>query len=326
MNATDQATLAALQELSVDGVAVVSVRRLAEIVGRTRATAARSLGRLVKGGEIVRLEGGRGLQSGRYGVHSRLEKPTQNRDNNARVYGGVRDLFRSSDLYGAGCLYEAAPKGVPLTMAQVIGLGVTRSNNGARTQLMRLESLPVPLVVSQPDPSHRQRKLWTFHELTAEAEVVNLQHLDELGVARYRLDQELKHLLEQERNRERLGLEPYSVVADRDILPYVIKDPETGCLLFVEQDNSSGYGVVHPVYLGIGAHRVVWIAERGSVPAGHELHHVCGVPCCVNVGHLQVLTRAEHEAVHHGNCPECEIFRQNVRICDCGHSLSQWGR
>jgi DNA-binding Lrp family transcriptional regulator len=299
MNPTDQTTLAALQELATDGVATVSVRRLAEIVGRTRETASKSLWRLLRDGKIERVTAGRGVRSGRYRVPT-PPKPVQNPDNNTTPSKGVRDLFRSADLYGAGCLFEAAPKGIPLSVHQVIALGVTRSRGGVVAQLVKLESLPVPLAVSQPDPSHRQRKLWTFQELTAEAEAVNLQHLDVLGVVRYRIDQELKHLLEQERNRERLGLEPYSVVADRDILPYVIEDPETGCLVFMNQDsNGRDYGRVHPKYLGIAVHRVVWIAERGPVPAGHELHHDCGVRPCVNVAHIRALTRAQHEAVHH---------------------------
>jgi hypothetical protein len=244
------------------------------------------------------------VQSARYRVLSRPEKPVQKGDNNAGGFEGVRDLFRSSDLYGAGCLFEAAPKDVPLSVAQVMGLGVTRSRGGVVAQLVKLESLPVPLASNQPDPSHRQRKLWTFHELTAEAE--NLAHLDTLEARfrpRYRLDQELKHLLEQEANRERLGLESFAVVADRDILPYVIEDPETGCLLYLVQDNGSGYGTVHPPYMGIGAHRVVWIAERGSVPAGHDLHHDCGVRPCVNVDHIRAVTEAEHRRIHHGVTP-----------------------
>src|SRR4051812_8533929 len=98
MNPTDQTTLAALQELATDGVVTVSVRRLAEIVGRTRATAFRSLGRLLKVGHIVQLRAGRGVQSGRYRVLSRPEKPTQKGDNNATPAEGVRDLFRSSEL------------------------------------------------------------------------------------------------------------------------------------------------------------------------------------------------------------------------------------
>lgn len=302
MNATDQATLAALEELAIDGVATVSVRRLAEYVGRTRATASRSLGRLMKGRHIIQRSAGRGVQSGRYRVLSRPDKPTQKGDNNKPLPEGVRDLFRSQDLYNAGQLFEAAPKGVPLSVAQVIGLGVTKSANGVRAQLVRLESLPVPLASSQPDPSHRQRKLWTFHELTTEAEAINLAHLDTLEgryQSRYRIDQELKHLMEQEANRERLGLEPFAVVADRDIWPRVIEDPETGCLVFMDQDSDGiDYGRVHPKYLGIAVHRVVWIADRGPVPAGHALHHDCGVRPCVNVHHIRVVTEAEHRKIH----------------------------
>lgn len=305
LNATDRATMAALEELAIDGVAVVSVRRLAEYVGRGRETVSKSLWRLINSGHIVRLSGGKGLQSGRYGVPSTSMEPTQNPDNNSLVHrgspSGVRDLFRSPDLYGAGRLFEAAPKGIPLSVTQIIDLGISRSRGGVVAQLVRLESLPAPLVTSQPDPSHRQRKLWTFHELTTDAESLNIQHLDMLGGRyrpRYRLDQELQHLIEQETNRRRLGLESFSVVADRDILPRVIEDPETGCLLFMEEDNGSGYGTVHPPYLGIGAHRVVWISERGSVPAGHDLHHNCGIRCCVNVVHMRVLTEAEHRKVH----------------------------
>jgi hypothetical protein len=305
MNATDQATLAALEELAVDGVAIISVRRVAEHIGRSRETASKSLWRLIQAERIERVKAGRGVQSGRYRV---LSKPTQNPDNNKPLseggFEGVRDLFRSQDLYSAGQLFEAAPKGVPLSIRQIIDLGVTRSPNGVRAQLVKLESLPVPLASSQPDPSHRQRKMWTFHELTAEAEAVILQHLEALGVARYRIDQELKHLLEQEQNRERLGLESFAVVADRDIWPHVVEDPETGCLVFMDQDSASNdYGRVHPKYLGIAVHRVVWIAERGPVPAGHALHHDCGVRPCVNVAHIRAVTVAEHQRIHHGEQP-----------------------
>ncbi|WCI09672.1 hypothetical protein PJ267_09240 [Arthrobacter sp. OVS8] len=98
-------------------------------------------------------------------------------------------------------------------------------------QMEKLESLPVPLASSQPDPSHSQRKLWTFHELTAEAETVILAHLDELEGRlrpRYRWEQEMQHLNEQEINRERLGLEPHALIAKRDILPATLENPTQG--------------------------------------------------------------------------------------------------
>jgi hypothetical protein len=311
MNTTDQASLAVLTALAHDGVVAISSRRLAENIGRTRETASKSLGRLLKGGHIELVRTSRGVQSARYRVLPRLEEPVQNPDNNKALseggFDGVRDLFRSQDLYGAGCLFEAAPKGVPLSIAQVIALGVTRSRGGVVTQLVKLESLPVPLASSQPDPSHRQRKLWTFHELTAEAEAMNLAHLDSLGARyrpRYRLDQEMRHLMEQEINRERLGLESYEVIADRDILPHVHVNPHTGCMFFFDSnDYRDDYGRLHPEYMGIGAHRVVWIAKRGPVPAGHDIHHDCGIRPCVNLDHLLLVTEAEHQRIHAEETP-----------------------
>lgn len=311
MNRTDQVSLAALEALAVDGVVAISARRLAEYIGRTKETASKSLARLIKGRHIVRLRAGRGVQSARYRVLTSPEKPVQNPDNNRPPnegrFEGVRDLFRSQDLYGAGCLFEAAPKGVALTVAQVMDLGVTRSRGGVTAQMVKLESLPVPLASSQPDPAHSQRKLWTFHELTAEAEAVILAHLDTLGARlrpRYRVDQEMQHLNEQEANRHRLGLEPYAVIADRDILPYVDVNPFTDCIFFLDPHTfRDDYGRVHPEYMGIGAHRLVWIAEHGPVPAGHDLHHDCGVRPCVNVAHIRVLTEAEHRRIHAAETP-----------------------
>jgi hypothetical protein len=305
MNTTDQASLAALEALAYDGVVAISARHLAEHIGRTRETASKSLGRLIKDRHIELVRAGRGVQSARYRLLPEANKPVQNPDNNkvlGRDFEGVRDLFRSQDLYGAGCLFEAAPKGVALRVAQVMDLGVTRSRGGVMAQMVKLESLPVPLVSSQPDPSHRQRKLWTFHELTVEAETMILAHLEDLEGRlrpRYRWEQEMQHLNEQEINRERLGLEPYAVVANRDILPHVDVNPHTGCMFFWDSnDYRDDYGRVHPEYMGIGAHRVVWIAERGPIPAGHDLHHDCGVRPCVNLLHIRVLTEAEHRRIH----------------------------
>jgi hypothetical protein len=68
MNTTDQQALAALNALAYDGVVAISARRLAEHIGRTRETASKSLGRLIRGRYVVRLSAGRGVQSARYRV------------------------------------------------------------------------------------------------------------------------------------------------------------------------------------------------------------------------------------------------------------------
>lgn len=46
------------------------------------------------------------------------------------------------------------------------------------------------------------------------------------------------------------------------------------------------------------AHRVAWEIVNGPVPEGHELHHTCGETLCVNVDHLHLVTRSEHQRIH----------------------------
>ncbi len=304
MNATDQATLKALTALAVDGVVAISTRRLAEEIGRSRTTAGTSLSRLSATGQIEKLRRGSGLQSSRYRL---LTEKANQQESLTRIeasgisYAGVRDLFRSQDLYGAGRLWEAAPKGRLFTVTEIVGWNVTRSRDSARLQLMKLESLWIPLAESQADLTHSQRHLWMFLDMTAEDERANVDHLSALGgrsQPRLRVDLEWQHLWEQERNLARLGMERYAVVAERDILPRATRDEQAGCLLYRERVNASGYGTVYPDHWGIGAHRVVWWAERGRVPAGHDLHHECQVRTCVNVEHLTVMTRAEHIRIH----------------------------
>lgn len=301
MNSTDRAALAVLHAQAIDGVSAVSTRHLAELIGRSSSTAAAALQRLAREGEIVRIGGGRGLSMGRYRVpptsEENLHKDQTTMPHPESTQGVVSDVFRSPALYGAGQLHAIAPKGKPMTISGIAALGATRSRGGITDQLTKLESLAVPLAVSEPDPSHLQRKLWTFQELTPAAEAAILDHLDCLSAPfrpRYRIEQEALHLHQQEGYRWQLGMEPYSVIADRDILPNVIEDPFTGCLLFQGALNNSGYGTVHADHFGIGTHRVMWVAERGSVPAGKELHHKCEQRNCVNVEHLQVVTKAEH--------------------------------
>lgn len=313
MNATDRAALAVLHAVAIDGVSAVSTRRLAEMIGRSSSTASAALRRLVKDGAVERIGGGRGVSMGRYRVLPKSEEnlhkswTTMSHPESAR--GMVSDVFRSPALYGAGQLHSVAPKGRPMTIADIASLGVTRSPGGIANQLMKLESLAVPLALSQSDPTHMQRRLWVFQELTPQAEAAILDQLDRLPAPyrpRYRTDQEALHLYQQESYRWQLGMEPYSVIASRDILSNVVEDPFTGCLLFQGTLNNSGYGTVHASHPGIGTHRVVWIAERGPVPAGKELHHECEQRNCVNVEHLQVVTKAEHTLLTWGQ-PDNEL-------------------
>lgn len=46
----------------------------------------------------------------------------------------------------------------------------------------------------------------------------------------------------------------------------------------------------------IGAHRWSYIAAGGTIPPGHQIHHICNTPSCVNPAHLRAVTPHENAA------------------------------
>lgn len=60
----------------------------------------------------------------------------------------------------------------------------------------------------------------------------------------------------------------------------------TGCLVQNGQLNNNGYG----------PHRRLWIAEFGPVPKGMDLDHLCRNRWCINIDHLELVTRRENLA------------------------------
>lgn len=43
-------------------------------------------------------------------------------------------------------------------------------------------------------------------------------------------------------------------------------------------------------------HRMVWETNKGSIPSGYEVDHVCRNRRCCNPNHLQLLTISEHKS------------------------------
>lgn len=71
-------------------------------------------------------------------------------------------------------------------------------------------------------------------------------------------------------------------------------DPATGCLAFAGALRN-GYSVVGvaPGRIEYG-HRIVWESERGPIPAGMVIDHLCMNRACINIDHLDLVTRAEN--------------------------------
>jgi hypothetical protein len=48
----------------------------------------------------------------------------------------------------------------------------------------------------------------------------------------------------------------------------------------------------------VRAHRYFWESHYFPIPPGKVLHHTCGNKDCVNIQHLQLMTKAEHDELH----------------------------
>jgi len=68
------------------------------------------------------------------------------------------------------------------------------------------------------------------------------------------------------------------------------------------------------------AHRISYQILVGDIPKAKELHHICNNRLCVNINHLQVVTRQEHVSkTDHSNNGDNSRVKTH---CPKGHPLS----
>lgn len=74
---------------------------------------------------------------------------------------------------------------------------------------------------------------------------------------------------------------------------YVVNEI-SGCWLWQDSLNPAGYGRLFDGERHLSAHRVVYEQNKGPIPEGLELDHLCCNPRCVNPEHLEPVETAEN--------------------------------
>lgn len=92
----------------------------------------------------------------------------------------------------------------------------------------------------------------------------------------------------------------------------VVVDPVFGCRLWQGKLDKDGYGF----HGRSRAHIRAWEAEKGAVPEGLVLDHLCRRRNCIALHHLEPVTQSENEK------RKSLTYRMRRRLCPRFHDLN----
>lgn len=96
----------------------------------------------------------------------------------------------------------------------------------------------------------------------------------------------------------------------------IYPEPNSGCWIWAGAHDKKGYGNARFPVNGVNkvqnVHRIVYVIEKGEIPKGYDLDHLCRNPACVNPDHLEVVNRSEN--VKRGKSPELSRERMQNNL------------
>lgn len=101
----------------------------------------------------------------------------------------------------------------------------------------------------------------------------------------------------------------------RERLMRRVEVSDTGCWLWTATTTANGYGKTSYLNRGWLAHRLMYEATVGPIPAGLTLDHLCRVRNCINPEHLEPVTQRTNTL--RGDGPSARQARRTH--CDRGH-------
>ena len=84
---------------------------------------------------------------------------------------------------------------------------------------------------------------------------------------------------------------------------------DNGCLFYTHNKKKNGYSLVSYDDRMEPVHRVVYLLSGQTIPPGHDIHHKCHNKPCIEIAHLEALSRSQHALLS-----EKDIAQRNQRL------------
>lgn len=103
-----------------------------------------------------------------------------------------------------------------------------------------------------------------------------------------------------------------------------IPEPNSGCHIWIGSTTVGGYGVINILKVGVGAkhlsaHRVSYFINKGPIPNGFTIDHLCNNTYCINPFHLEAKTLKDN--LLRSNSPSMINLRKTH--CNKGHEFTE---